>query len=115
MMLPRLLHVFSTFEPGGPEVRTASFINATQDCFRHYLLAMDGRYGALSRIRKGALVEVLPRPPIVPQDIGHLIAPLRVPAVIWRLIRNAWWIRGQIKRLQPNLLLTYNLGAASAL
>ena len=115
MKLPLLLHVFSTFEPGGPEVRTASFINATQDCFRHYLLAMDGRYGALSRVRKDALVEVLPRPPIVPKDIGHLIAPLRAPAVVWGLIRNAWWIRGQINRLEPNLLLTYNLGAASAL
>jgi L-malate glycosyltransferase len=115
MMLPRLLHVFSTFDPGGPEVRTASFMNATQDCFRHYLIAMDGRYGALSRLRKDAHVEVLPRPPMVPQDIDHLIAPLRAPAVVWRLIRNAWWIRGQISRLQPNLLLTYNLGAASAL
>jgi L-malate glycosyltransferase len=115
MTLPSLLHIFSTFDPGGPEVRTASFMNATQDCFRHYLIAMDGRYGALSRLRKDAHVEVLPRPPIVPQDIGHLIAPLRAPAVVWRLIRNAWWIRGQINRLQPNLLLTYNLGAASAL
>ena len=115
MTLPRLLHVFSTFDPGGPEVRTANFINVTQDCFRHYILAMDGRYGALSRISPEAHVEVLPRPPIVPQDIANLIGPVRAPAVIWRLFRNALWVRNQIKQVQPDLMLTYNLGSASAL
>jgi L-malate glycosyltransferase len=115
MTLPRLLHVFSTFDPGGPEVRTASFINATQDCFSHYILAMDGRYGALSRIAQNAHVEVLPRPPIVPQDVGHLVQPFRAPAVAWRLFRNALWALGQIRAVQPDLLLTYNLGAASGL
>ncbi len=115
MTLPRLLHVFSTFDPGGPEVRTANFINVTQDCFHHYILAMDGQYGSLSRISKDADVEVLPRPPIVPRDIAGLIGPVRAPAVIWRLFRNALWIRNQIKQLRPDLMLTYNLGAASAL
>lgn len=115
MTLPRLLHVFSTFDPGGPEVRTAYFINATQDCFHHYILAMDGRYGALSRIGQDAHVEVLPRPPIVPQDIAGLISPIRALAVVWRLFRNTLWAGKQIKRVQPDLMLTYNLGAASAL
>lgn len=115
MTLPRLLHVFSTFDPGGPEVRTANFINVTQDCFHHYIIAMDGRYGALSRISQDAHVEVLPRPPIVPQDIGNLIGPVRAPAVVWRLFRNALWVRKRIKDVQPDLMLTYNLGAASAL
>lgn len=115
MTLPRVLHVFSTFDPGGPEVRTANFINVTQDYFRHYILAMDGRYGALSRISPEAHVEVLPRPPIVPQDIANLIGPVRAPAVIWRLFRNALWVRNQIKHIHPDLMLTYNLGAASAL
>lgn len=115
MTLPRLLHVFSTFDPGGPEVRTAYFINATQDCFHHYILAMDGRYGALSRIGQDAHVEVLPRPPIVPQDIAGLISPIRALAVVWRLFRNTLWAGEQIKRVQPDLMLTYNLGAASAL
>jgi glycosyltransferase involved in cell wall biosynthesis len=115
MTLPRLLHVFSTFDPGGPEVRTANFINATQDCFRHYVLAMDGRYGALSRIGQEGHVEVLPRPPIVPQDIANLIGPIRAPVVLWRLFRNALWIRKLLKSVQPSLMLTYNLGAASAM
>src|SRR4051812_46986784 len=115
MSLPRVLHVFSTFDPGGPEVRTAKLIDATQDCFLHYILAMDGRYGALSRIDKNTRVEVLPRPPIVPQDIANLATPIRPPAVIWRLFRNAVWVRNRIRDVQPNLMLTYNLGAASAL
>lgn len=115
MTLPRLLHVFSTFDPGGPEVRTANFINVTQDCFHHYILAMDGRFGALSRISQDAHVEVLPRPPIVPQDVANLIQPFRAPAVAWRLFRNAWWALNQIRAVQPDLLLTYNLGAASGL
>lgn len=115
MTLPRLLHVFSTFDPGGPEVRTAKFINVTQDYFHHYILAMDGRYGALSRISQEVHVEVLPRPPIVPQDIANLIGPVRAPAVAWRLFRNALWVRKILISVQPNLMLTYNLGAASAL
>src|SRR5580765_8534581 len=115
MTLPRVLHVFSTFDPGGPEVRTANFINVTQDYFHHYILAMDGRYGALLRISPESRVEVLPRPPIVPQDVAHLIGPVRAPAVVWRLFRNALWIRNQIRNVRPGLMLTYNLGAASAL
>ncbi len=114
-MSPRVLHIFSTFDPGGPEVRTANLINRTKDNFRHYILAMDGRYGTLPRVSRDAVAEVLPAPPIVPQQVGHLSAPLRAPAVLWRLLRNAVWVRHQIRRIDPHLLLTYNLGAASAL
>ena len=113
--LPHLLHVFSTFDPGGPEVRTAKLIEATEDCFLHWILAMDGKYGALARINNRAHVEVLPPPPIVPEAMGRIPPVIRPPAVAWRLVRNAAWLRKQIRAVQPNLMLTYNLGAASAL
>jgi L-malate glycosyltransferase len=114
MTRARLLHVFSSFDPGGLEVRTANLINAADE-FHHSIVAMDGRYGAVRRIKNGASVEVLPRPPVVPDEIGRLVAPLRAPATVWRLLRNAWWIRDVICRVRPDLLLTYNLGASSAL
>jgi len=114
-MLPRLLHVFSTFDPGGPEVRTANLINATKESFEHYIVAMDGCYGALPRVRGDAVAEVLPAPPLVPKDVAGIAAPFRPPVVLWRILRNARWMQQQIRRVRPNLLLTYNLGAASAL
>ena len=48
---PLILHVFSTFAIGGPQVRFAALANSTEHRFRHLVLAMDGRYDCLDRIR----------------------------------------------------------------
>lgn len=93
---PRLLHVFSTLDPGGPQVRFADTVNALGDEFKHLVIAMDGRYGALARIRPGLSVEELPFP-----------ASRRTPVV-------PFVFRSFIRRLRPDLLLSYNWGAIEA-
>ena len=47
---PLVLHVFSTFSVGGPQVRTAALINRFGDRFRHQIIAMDGNYACRERI-----------------------------------------------------------------
>lgn len=47
---PLVLHVFSTFSVGGPQVRTAALINRFGDRFRHQIVAMDGNYACRERI-----------------------------------------------------------------
>jgi glycosyltransferase involved in cell wall biosynthesis len=93
---PRLLHVFSTLDPGGPQVRFADTINALGGEFRHLAIAMDGRYGVLARIRPGLNVEQL----AAPATRRALTAPLA--------------FRSLIRRIRPELLLTYNWGAIEA-
>ncbi len=45
-----VLHVFSTFAVGGPQVRTAALINRFGPRYRHSILAMDGNYACAERI-----------------------------------------------------------------
>ena len=42
----RILHVFSTFDPGGPQLRQANLIGKLPAHWSHEILAMDGREGA---------------------------------------------------------------------
>ncbi len=41
--MTRVLHVFSTFGPGGPQVRTAGLMAGLGDDFEHSVVSMDGR------------------------------------------------------------------------
>jgi len=93
---PRLLHVFSTLDPGGPQVRFADTVNALGDEFKHLVIAMDGRYGVLVRIRHGLSVEELPFPPPRPTPTASFV------------------FRSLIRRVRPDLLLSYNWGAIEA-
>jgi glycosyltransferase involved in cell wall biosynthesis len=92
---PRLLHVFSTLDPGGPQVRFADTVNALGDEFKHLVIAMDGRYGVLARIRPGLSVEELAFP-----SRHTPTAP--------------FVFRSFLRRLRPDLLLSYNWGAIEA-
>lgn len=42
----RILHIFSTFDPGGPQLRQARLIGQLPASWSHEILAMDGRTGA---------------------------------------------------------------------
>ena len=44
-----IVHVFSTFDAGGPQVRTADLIRRLPGSYEHSILAMDGRYGCRER------------------------------------------------------------------
>jgi glycosyltransferase involved in cell wall biosynthesis len=94
---PHILHVFSTFEPGGPEVRTVNIINSLGSEYTHTIIATDGRYGARGRLLPTTDV-ALPPPP---EGKGRLWYGLR--------------FRQLLRVLRPSLLITYNWGAIDAL
>lgn len=90
-------HVFSSFDPGGAEVRTVTLMNALGPHVKHTIIATNGRYGAADRIHKDVPVELVPPPP----GRGSL----------WYAAPMARTIRA----IRPDLLLTYNWGAIDAL
>jgi len=92
-----VLHAFSTFVPGGPQVRTARLLPALDPDWRHSILALDGRTDAralLPATLRAEILEPLPR--------------AGTPRTTWRLT-------GLLRRLRPDLVLTYNWGALDAL
>ena len=93
---PHLLHVFATFTPGGPQVRTARLIAALGNDYRHSILALDGDTGARTLLPDDAPVEVLPSPPRR-GTLGTVRA-----------------MRKLLRQRRPDLLLTYNWGAIEA-
>ncbi len=96
-MSPLLLHVFATFAPAGPQVRTAQLINATGPAFRHAVLAMDGVTTARDLIDPNIEFEVLPSLP----KAGS--------------IRTSMRLRSLFKERKPALILSYNWGSIDAL
>jgi glycosyltransferase involved in cell wall biosynthesis len=93
---PHLLHVFSTFVPAGPEMRTVHMIGAFGAAYRHSIVAIDGRTGAREHLAKDAPVQILESPP----KAGSF-------ATIQRL-------RALIRSERPDLVLSYNWGAFDA-
>lgn len=91
---PRLLHVFSTFDVGGPQIRFVQLVRGLGDAFEHLVLAMNGENRAMARLPAGAPVRLLP----FKQDKSQ---PLR----------NLWRFRRRLADLRPDLLVTYNWGA----
>lgn len=91
---PLLLHVFSTFAVGGPQVRTARLIDHFGPRYRHAVIALDGQTACRRRLSDGDAVTFLDPP----SSRGPL--PVRM-----RRIATA------LRRIAPDLLLTYNWGA----
>jgi len=91
-----LLHVFSTFVPGGPQVRTVQLIAGLGAGWRHSVLAMDGRTEARELLGDDVEVEILD------------------PLPRRGTIRTVQALRGLLRRRRPDLLLTYNWGAIEA-
>lgn len=120
---PHLLHVFSTFAPGGPQVRTVGLIAALGGAFRHSVIPMDGRSDAAALLRTTPNV---PSAPNAPNDLNEasgasranepsaprlrvLAAPPRAsPIAMVRALRAIFTAE------QPDLVLTYNWGAIEA-
>jgi glycosyltransferase involved in cell wall biosynthesis len=89
-----LLHVFSTFGVGGPQVRFSQLATAFGRKYRHIVAAMDGNYDCRFRI---------------PDDLGvrYLESFPAGEGVLSRVLN----FRGCIRGLRPDLLVTYNWGA----
>jgi len=90
---PHLLHLFSTFAAGGPQVRTAQLINAFSGRYRHTIVALDGCTECRSRIDSSV-------------DVRFEAAPRKS-----RSLTGPWRMARLIRRALPDLVLTYNWGA----
>ena len=95
---PRILHLHSTFDAGGKELRCARLINAFGPGVRHTIVsAQPGAYGAANAIRNGAQVSY-------PDDFPALEGrptPGRLQNIAKRMAAH-------------DLVLTYNWGAMDA-
>jgi|GEM_PF-43636 len=89
-----LLHIFSTFGIGGPQVRTCQLINHFGSRYKHTIIAMDGNYACKTRLKKGLDVEFV---------------PLRVEKK--KVLKNFLLFRRVLSKIKPDLLVTYNWGA----
>ncbi|MBS1809165.1 MAG: glycosyltransferase family 4 protein [Acidobacteria bacterium] len=89
-----LLHVFSTFAVGGPEVRSCDLINHFGERYRHTIIAMDGRYDCRAKLQPGVPVTYL-----------------EVQNFRQNLLKNVQQFSRLLKQLKPDVLLTYNWGS----
>ncbi len=87
----RLLHVFATFDAGGPQVRTIEVMRRLGAAHDHVVVAADGRTGAASRLPPGTPVHAMRR-----------------PASTLRQLRE---LQAIVRHTDPHLVLTYNWGA----
>ena len=94
---PHILHVFSTFTNGGPQVRTCSILNALGPAFTHTIMATDGNYDAANRIGSQVSCRFLPPP----KGKGSLLYAFALGQVF--------------RRLRPDAAFTYNWGSFDAI
>jgi glycosyltransferase involved in cell wall biosynthesis len=89
-----LLHVFSTFRVGGPQMRFAAIANYFGRKYRHSIVAMDNAFDARDRLDPRLDVELMPLDYVK----GSIFANIRL-------------FRSVLKRVKPDLLVTYNWGS----
>ena len=89
-----LLHVFPTFAVGGAQMRFAALANAFGDRYRHIVLALDGDYACAQRVS-----------PNLPVQYETIDAPKRAT------LANIHRFRRRLRKLKPDVLVTYNWGA----
>jgi glycosyltransferase involved in cell wall biosynthesis len=90
----RILHVFSTFAVGGPQVRFCTLADRLGPAWHHDIVAMDGNLACRERLAPQVSVGF---PPVEIRK-GDLVGNLR------RFHRA-------LRKLRPDLLVTYNWGA----
>ena len=96
MSAPHVVHVFPAFSTGGPEVRTCTLINALGGEFHHTVVALNGDLTGASRLAQASQVNLV-TPDVRPTPVNLL--------AFGRLLR----------RLDPDLLITYGWGGTDAL
>ena len=92
--VPHFLHIFPTFGVGGVPIRIANVLNHFGRRYRHTIVALDGAHDARSRLRPEVDVTLV--------DLGARKQGL--PATWMTYART-------LRRLKPDLLLTYNWGS----
>lgn len=96
--MTRIVHVFSTFDAGGPQVRAVS-VFAAMPGVEHVVIPMDGRSGAAALFPPGANARV-----VLPPSEGRKT-----------LFYGCTTLRPFLRRLRPDLLVTSNWGAVDAI
>jgi len=91
---PLLLHVFSTFAPGGPQVRFAAIANHFGRRWRHAVVAMDGNTACRERLDPGLDVSFLESGAVKGDTLGN--------------IRR---FRAALRAMRPAALVTSNWGS----
>jgi glycosyltransferase involved in cell wall biosynthesis len=89
----RLLHVFSTFAVGGPQTRFATIAQRLGPKYRHLIITMSGRSEAAGLLG-GVDFEILPIRNTPRNPLANMLRFGR-----------------ELRRLRPDLLVTYNWGA----
>jgi glycosyltransferase involved in cell wall biosynthesis len=89
----QVLHVAPSFSIGGVQLRTARIINHFGPRFRHKIIALDGNYDAAPQISARVDTQLIPRPR--PSN----------------MVRNVASAIVALRRLRPDLLVTYNWGS----
>lgn len=105
-----LLHVFSTFAPGGPEVRATEIMNSLAPQFRHLISSIEGRMQAAERISPAVAVQLrgrLGRGRRVRQG-GALLTRIRS---MLHIATELLLSLDLLLRAKPHLTLCYGLGA----
>ena len=94
MPAPLLLHVYSTFAVGGPQVRFAALANRFGADFRHAVIAMDGNLAARERLDPSL-------------DVTYPQIDIRKGDVLGNRAR----FRATLRALHPDALVTSNWGS----
>jgi L-malate glycosyltransferase len=93
---PHLLHVFPSFRVGGAQNGIIKVAQALRDKYRHTLIALDGNFDAAADLNEDR-----------PFSFENFPVVKSATISISNLVRA----RSLLRRLQPDLLLTYNWGA----
>ena len=94
MAVPHILHVFSTFKVGGPQIRFAALARLWGREFSHTVIAMDADYAAAAELPTGENIVIGER-----------------PSTGGPLYKRLGRYRRYLKEKKPDLLITYNWGA----
>jgi glycosyltransferase involved in cell wall biosynthesis len=91
---PRFVHIFPSFGIGGVPLRMARVINHFGSRWRHAIVALDGNLEAARNLE--------------PRLGAELRSIRQSKGAVLRTVLDCMW---ELKRFQPDLLLTYNWGA----
>ena len=91
---PLVLHVFSTFAVGGPQVRFCTMAERFGSNCRHAIVALDGDTSCRERLRRDLVIDYLAIPTHKGDVLGNVLRYRRI-----------------LRELNPDVLVTYNWGA----
>jgi glycosyltransferase involved in cell wall biosynthesis len=89
-----LLHVFSTFAVGGPQVRFCTIADRLGPGWHHDIIAMDGNFACRARLAPHV-------------SVGFPLTEIRKG----KTLGNVWRFQRALRAWRPDLLVTYNFGA----